>query len=261
MKLAQSLLVILWIFSGCVGASAAEKWHEHRTRHFIVYYQNAPLTFVNHVEKAAEDEYSELSESMGVHRMQTWTLDNRAEIYVYDDNDHYLESSRMAAWSHGVADPKDKVIRSYPAAHGFFDSTLPHELTHILFREMIGYQAQIPAWLEEGVAMYFEKGQRFGAHDDVRRMIKDGSFIPLDELTSMRLSKDESEEKVIAFYQEAASVVNFLIEDLGGLQKFRMFCRKLEQDGSFREAFASIYTRVKDVEGLNKAWVKFLQQE
>ncbi len=250
--------VVLFLMTFSV--SADEKWREHRSRHFIIFYQNAPMNFIREVEDAAESEYMTISEEMGVRRMKTWSFDNRAEIYIYDDGDHYVDSGKLASWSHGVASPEDKIIRSYPAAHGFFDSTLPHELAHIMFRELIGYDTRIPLWLEEGVAMYYEKAQRFGAHDDVRQAIEEGTFLSLDELSNMRLSKNEDKEAVNLFYQEAASAVNFMIEELGA-HKFKMFCNKLEEDKDFSDAFASIYTRQKDIDGLNKAWIDFLLDE
>jgi len=70
-------------------------------------------------------------------------------LNIYDNADDYVQAGKMASWSHGVASPKNKVIRTFPAAHGFFDSTLPHELGHIIFREFVGFKAQVPIWFEE----------------------------------------------------------------------------------------------------------------
>ena len=100
---------------------AQEKWKALKTRHFIIYFQNAPMNFIKEVDQAAEDDYTEISSALGVRRMKTWTFDDRAVIYIYDDAEHYMVSSKQASWSHGVASPEDKIIRSFPSAHGFFD--------------------------------------------------------------------------------------------------------------------------------------------
>jgi len=257
MQLRIFLSVALFTTIVSFPVQAQDKWKKLKTRHFVIYFQNAPMNFIKEVDKAAEDDYTDISSAMGVRRMKTWTFDDRAVIYIYDDDEHYAASARQASWSHGVASPKGKVIRSFPSAHGFFDSILPHEMTHIIFRELIGYEARVPLWLEEGVAMYYETGQRFGADKAVRKTIDD-TFVPLDQLSNMFLTSGDSQEKVELFYQESASAVNFLIEQLGS-HKFRLFCRKLEEGNSFGQAIAAIYTRQKNLDGLNKAWVDFLQ--
>lgn len=253
------VLVTLFLFTS-ISSSYAKEWKEYKRRHFIVYYKNAPFDFVKSVEEMAEDYYGEISKNLGFTRYKGWTWDERAKIYIYDDSEDYVRSARAARWSHGVASPKDKVIRTFPAAHGFFDSTLPHELGHIIFREFIGFKAQVPLWFEEGVAMYQEKARRWGAHKAVKKAMKEEAFIPLEELTIMHLSQKTSPEEVNLFYTEAASVIQFLIGEYGK-QRFVRLCRKLKDGNPFEWTFESIYVRFKTMEDLNKAWVKFLKEK
>lgn len=238
----------------------AKEWKEYKRQHFIIYYKKAPFEFVETVEQTSEDYYREISENLGFTRYKGWNWDERAKIYIYDNADDYVKTGKQAGWSHGVASPRDKVIRTYPSAHGFFDSTLPHELGHIIFREFIGFKARIPSWFEEGVAMYQEKAKRWGAHDTVRKAIENGTFKPLDELSLMRLRYNTSRSSVDLFYAESASVVNYLIGELGQ-QRFVRLCRKLKDGGPFSWAIDSVYVRFKKVEDLNKAWVKYLKNE
>jgi len=199
-------IIFLWNMNGPIYAKQKNEWKEYKKQHFIIYYKDAPKDFVNTVEEAAEEYYSQISRNLGFTRYKGWSWDDRARIYIYDDSEHYVESGKRAQWSHGVASPKDKVIRTYPSAHGFFDSTLPHELGHIIFREFIGFRARIPAWFEEGVAMRQEKAKRWGAERAVRQSIKDGSFIPLEELTQLRLYKNSNTQLVQLFYAESARI-------------------------------------------------------
>ena len=202
----------------------------------------------------------EITSDLGFTRYKGWNRDERAKIYIYDNADDYVTSGKQISWSHGVASPRDKVIRTFPSAHGFFDSTLPHELGHIIFREFIGFKARIPAWFEEGVAMSQEKARRWGAHDTVRQAIADGTFKPLAELSITSLRRKTSKELVNLFYAESASVVNFLISEYGQ-QRFVRFCRKLKEGGPFSWALDSVYVRFKDVNDLNDAWVRYLNNE
>ena len=83
----------------------------------------------------------------------------------------------------------------YPDVNGFFDTLLPHELGHIIFRDYIGFTAAVPLWFEEGVAIYQEKAKRLGSNKTVKEAIENGQFIPLSQLSGVRLYKDSNEIK------------------------------------------------------------------
>lgn len=236
----------------------ADDWKEFKKNHFIIYYKNAPIGFVESVDEMAEYYYTEITKNLGFVRYEGWAWDKRAKIYIFDDKEDFVENGRQANWSHGVASPNKKIIYTYPASHGFFDSTLPHELGHIIFREFIGLRVQIPSWFEEGVAMYQEKAKRWGANKYVREALASGDFMPLKELNLMRLSGKSNQDRVSLFYAESASVVYFMISEYGE-QRFVRFCRKLKDGSRFEDALEAIYARFKDVDKLNEAWVNHIQ--
>ena len=62
------------------------------------------------------------------------------------------------------------------------------------------------------------------------------------------------------FYVESASIVNFMISELGR-QRFVRLCRKLKEGGPFEWTVESVYARFKTVADLNKAWVEYLENE
>jgi len=234
-------------------------WKEYKRRHFIVYYKEAPLDFVKEVEKAAEQYYEEITNNLGFTRYKGWTWDERVKIYIYDDHDDYIDSAGQARWSHGAASARRKTIHTFPSAHGFFDSTLPHELGHIIFREFVGFRVQIPRWFEEGVAMYQEKAKRWGSNRIVKKAIETEDFIPLDELSHVVLTSKTDDQKVKLFYAESASIVYYMISELGEY-RFVQFCRKIKSGDSFIKALTSVYFRFKDLEHLNKSWVEYLEK-
>ncbi|MBF0521665.1 MAG: hypothetical protein HQL24_01265 [Candidatus Omnitrophica bacterium] len=242
-------------------AAEPSKWKEDKQEHFIIYYKNAPEDFIREVEKASEEYYQEICENLGFHRYKGWTWDERAKIYIYDDDEDYKKESSNIPWAHGVAFAEQKIIRTFPSASGFFDSVLPHEMGHIILREFIGHEAKVPLWFEEGVAMYQEKAKRWGAHKIVQKAIADKSFVPLKDLTSFALNHNASNEAFInLFYAEAASVVNYLINELG-YQRFVRFCRELKEGQPFDWALKSVYLRFDDINGLNKAWMSYLETQ
>jgi len=243
-----------------VARGEAKDWKEYKHQHFIVFYEEAPIDFVESIGEMAEDYYQEITENLGFIRYKGWTWDDRAKIYIYNDSEDYVMTAKAAQWSHGVASPADKVIRTFPAAHGFFDSTLPHELGHIIFREFVGFKARVPHWFEEGVAMYQEKGRRWGSHKIVRKAIEEGVFIPLSDLTLTRLTHRTKKEKVNLFYAESASIIQYLIGEWGQ-QRFVRLCRKLQKGDPFEWTIDEVYVQFKNIEDLNDAWVKFLKSK
>lgn len=249
------LLCALGIF--IAGIAVAEEWQEYKQEHFIIYYQEAPIDFVKEVEKAAETYYNEITRNLGFTRYKGWTWDERAKIYIFNDADHYVHAGRQVGWSHGSASVEEKEIRTFPSASGFFDSTLPHEIGHIVFREFIGFKANVPPWFEEGVAMYQEKAKRWGSDKIVKEAIKDKKFVPLDELSLVRLNGNSDPEFVNLFYAESASAVYFMINEYG-LNRFVQLCRKLQEGGTFELGLTSVYARFSNVQELNKAWFDHL---
>ena len=254
------LLLLLGVFLSLSSpAGAAPEWNEYKGQHFLIYYKDAPMDFVQNVDESAERYYQEITENLGFTRYKSWSWDDRAQIYIYKDQDDYVNHSRQAHWSHGSASAREKIIRTFPSAHGFFDSTLPHELGHIIFREFIGMSADVPLWMEEGVAMYQEKAKRWGANDVVRQTLKDGRFIPLEDLSQSSLLRNANETTVDLFYAESASIVYYLISEIGEY-RFVYFCRRLSEGDTFLVAFKMAFVRFRNLDDLNKAWVEYLNQ-
>jgi len=238
---------------------AKDKWKEEKSRHFIIYYKQAPFDFIKTVKEAAENYYYEITDNLGFSRDHIWSFDDRARIYIYDSSDDYVNSARQARWSSGSTILGSKTIRTFPSAHGFFDSVLPHELGHIIFREYVGFKTKIPLWMDEGVAMYQEKAKRFGVNSEVKQALENETFIPIDKLSRMRLTRSSSREAVNLFYAEAASIVYFLISDQGSF-RFTNFCRNLKQGNSFDQSMYKAYGRFKNIDDLNRAWVNYLKK-
>jgi len=241
-------------------AAASEAWKELKSRHFIVYYKGTSVDFARTVSDSAEEYFYQITRDLGFIRHQSWSFDERARIYIYDDKEDYIESSRQANWSAGAAYYEERTIKTYPAAAGFFDSLLPHELGHIIFYEFIGNKrAYIPRWFDEGVAMYQEKAQRWGSHQAVKKALDDKTFIPLEELSRTVLDQHSSKELVQLFYAESASAVYFLIKENGDF-RFLTFCKNLKDGLTFERAMELSYPHFRTLKQLNEAWVAYLKR-
>ncbi len=259
-KIKISFIVIIIFFLSGNFFGYAREWHEYRGTHFIIYYKHVPEDLVKTVADTAEQYYQEVTTNLGFNRVSIWKWDNRAKIYIYNDAEDYYKSAKEAQWSQGAAHVKTKVIRTYPTMQGFFDTILPHELGHIVFREFIGYYTWVPLWFEEGVAMYQEKAKRWGVNGIVKKLLKENRFIPLEKLTKMRLYRNTPKETVDIFYTEAGSAVYFLITKFGRY-RFARFCRRLKNGVPFEKALYDVYYRFKNIDDLNKAWVAYIKDQ
>jgi len=213
-KFAQACLVLAAaacaLTAGPAAGASSPSWREEKSEHFVIAYQNVPVSFVKEVVRSAEEHYRDTVTTLGFTRYKGWTWDKRVKIVIYDSQDAYVKSSHYG-WSSGQVNPQTKEIATFPSESGFFDSLLPHELGHIIFREGVGFNDNIPLWLEEGVAMYQERARRFGADEGVRALIREDAYIPLEDLDQIGLRSGTDRATVHALYNEAASFVGFLI--------------------------------------------------
>src|SRR3569833_436247 len=118
-------------------------------------------------------------------------------------------------------------IKTFPSDWGFFDAILPHELGHIILHEYLGPQVSVPLWIDEGLAMYQEKAKHLSSRKTVQEALENGQFIPLNELTDMRLYSNSKEKTKNLFYAESSFAVYFLITQFGEVH-FHRFCHELK---------------------------------
>lgn len=241
-------------------AALENKWQISKSTHFQVYYKKVPDDFIAKVIDRAEDYYNRIAEGLGFTRYNFWLWDERAKIYIYEDVDEFQVNTGQPAWSAGCVSIKEKTIQTYPLASGFFDTLLPHELGHIIFREFVGFENRnIPLWLDEGVASYQEMTKRFAAKRYVRKALRENKFMPLDELTKINFALVPNKETIETFYLEAVSLVDYLILRFGS-SSFSNFCRGLRDGKKLEEALSYAYP-FKNITQLNTAWVNFLKNE
>jgi len=235
---------------------------EKRSTHFIVYYKgNVDINFVNDIVDSAEGYYNQIADNLGFKRYNFWLWDNRAKIYIYPDKATYQSATSQPDWSGGCASYRDKTLWTYPHAVGFFDSVLPHELGHIIFREFIGSGRDIPIWLEEGVASYQEKSKRYAADSMVKDYQSKSKLMTMKQLNETgpdySILDDKSAE---VFYVESVSIVNYLISTFGK-DRFAMLCQRLNEKETLDNALNMTYFNIKNQEELYKQWLKYLDKK
>ena len=86
-----------------------------------------------------------------------------------------------------------------------------HEMTHLLLAEVLDKPlTRVPAWLNEGLAMYFEEGS-FRKRREVSEAIRDGSTLRIGAMSVVPGRPDD----VRLFYAQSWSLVNYVFEAHG----------------------------------------------
>jgi len=238
MKKLLLFLVILFSFrSGICAQIDSSLWQTEKSQHFIIYYQEDTTGFVKELINQAEKYYNSIVDELGFRRFDFWSWDNRAKIYLYKDNANYLKDTRRAAWSGAMVSIKTRTIKTYIGQDNFFDSILPHEMTHIIFREFIGDRNDLPLWLDEGIASSQEKTSLISRLGIAKNIVNQNNYLKFDSLFEIR---DSALIVPHTFYAESVSIIIFLLEEYGS-ERFLDFCRKLRDAEPWRQALLVTY--------------------
>lgn len=210
------------------------------------------------ISAAIEDYYKKFLKDLKYGGM----LKKKPEVYIFKNYEEYIsevgvENINTGGLAHPHSAREAAKVYSFLSPY-LIESVLPHELTHLLFREIttgLKTDAHIPLWLNEGMASFEESSRHY--KEEVSLAFKKGGIIPVEELVSLKQYPEDMAKNSL-FYAESASLVDFLINSYGG-QKFLSFSEKLIRGGKdISEALRDVYyPDIKDVSGLSKAWVKF----
>lgn len=262
--IAKKSFLLIFLISNFYFLSAisyAEDWKEEKGDHFIVYYYGEEK-FSKDISRQAEVYYNQIASDIGYPRYSNfWQWDNRVKIYVYPSKADFQKISGQPAWSNGMADYTGKRILTYAWSEGFLDGLLPHEITHLIFRDFVGFKGQVPLWIDEGIAQWEEPKKRAKARPIAFYLIQNQSVIPLADLTMMNDLSGKDETTVHAFYMQSVALVDFLIKRYSA-QSFTDFCRQLRDGKRLNEALGSAYSgSIKDVDELQTKWLKSIMDE
>jgi len=248
-------------FFGFLAVASAQPWEVIKQKHFLVYYK-ADKNFARRVGRAAEDEYERIAHAIGYTRHgDFWLWDNRARIFVYPNAKSFRRSTGAPKWAAGKANYEQKEIATFNGSLTFFESVLPHELAHLVFRDFVGFRGDVPLWLDEGVAQWAERKKRAMSETVVIGQFKREQLIPLETLTSLDVRSLQQTGAAILFYSQAANLVGFMIEKHGP-ERFRVFCGHLRDGKTMNDALRFTYpSRMRNLEELEAAWKSHLGSE
>ena len=152
-------------------------------------------------------------------------------------------TSQDVALYGGFAFPKYGAI----VLSGLQSDSLIHELTHLMLHEAVDSpRARVPAWLNEGLAMYFESENTY-RESQVRDARRHGRLIPIRHMESVPGRPSD----VRLFYSQSASIVRYLMDDHGSAgmgSLLELIDSGLDIDDALKQVYGF------DVNGLDSAW-------
>jgi hypothetical protein len=186
-------------------------WQSLTEGKIILYWYDADQAFAQRLLDSAVESLARLEENVGVE------LQKPVKIIVYQST----EDMQEALIAHGTIFEEQIITLGTVVApdivllhgtHQEVDVTIAHELTHVVVGLATDNPyAELPAWLNEGLAMYNEGGLRRDNAAALEKAIRENRLISVRSLTSMTGNPDE----VNLFYGEAYSLVEFLLKTYG----------------------------------------------
>ena len=130
------------------------------------------------------------------------------------------------------------------------EETVIHELTHLILHHFVGrtflYEG-IPAWLNEGLAVYMQSSPGQDYSSGIATAIRRNQVFTLRQIFSQTGEASE----VSLFYGQSWSTVKYLI-DRHGREKFISFLTKFRDGVRFEDGLLQVYGFT--IDGLENAW-------
>lgn len=231
--------------------SYAARFRQVKDKRFIIYYEDAPYTILKNILLKA----NYYADRIGKDLRLPFGKD-KIEIYIYRDLKRYLSLTNQT-FPGAVTSLKERKIQTYFGVDEFLDIVLPHELTHIFFREFVGLETKgIPLWLEEGIACLQDKQRRLSYQTILRTAAKKSKIFSLEELAGISDLSQLEEDRQEIFYTQSTGLIDYLINKFGKA-RFLKFLQAL-RDNEFSLALESIYG-FKKIEELREEWQRFLR--
>lgn len=264
-RICACIWVCLLVFLSIAHEVEAQDWQQEKSIHFIIHYSSeTERSWARTVLRKAEYYYDKVASAVGYTRYQHfWTWDLRVPIYIYPDQKRFMEQTGQPSWSRAGAWGHRKIrharrIVTFKQESGFLDGVLPHEISHLILRDFIGLESDIPKWFDEGVAQLYDSQKLNEARRIIRGLVRQNRHIPLALLEKIDIRRETDPVRVAIFYAQSVTMVDYMIKKYGS-RRFGQFCRVLKNGRSFQEALGSAYsTQVFSLAQLEEKWLRYM---
>jgi hypothetical protein len=231
-------------------------WFSRKSEHFDIFYRD--LNQAKTVGDKAEYYFEKIIYDLGYEKDLKW--DKKCQVFIVENVDKWKDFLKSIGFNADliggfVPNYGEKEMFLCAISEGYLALTFPHELTHLIFKEIAGKNI-IPLWLNEGLANY-EANLTSISNELLTKSIKQGTHILLGDLLRMTAYPEGKEAREL-FYAQSEKLVEFLITQCGR-EKFRKFCDIILKDKPFKDAISNVYRKdFKDIEDFNIKLVEYI---
>ncbi|MDP2921430.1 MAG: peptidase MA family metallohydrolase, partial [Candidatus Omnitrophota bacterium] len=235
---------------------AKGNWFLRESKHFSIFYRD--LNQAKIISDKAEYYFEKIIYDLGYEKDLKW--DKKCQVFIVENTEKWRDFLKSIGFNTeliGGFVPNYGETEMFLCAisDGYLAVTFPHELTHLIFKEVAGKNV-IPLWLNEGLANY-EASLTSVSGELLTKSIKQGTHILLGDLLRMTAYPEGKEAREL-FYAQSEKLVEFLITQYGR-EKFRKFCDLILKDKSFKDAVSGVYAKdFKDIEDFNIKLVEYI---
>jgi hypothetical protein len=223
-------------------------WQTISSEQVDLYWYSGNQSFAKELSTSAVRVIHNLAQDIGLKFEQSISL------FIYaSDTDLLNAVPQLPDWAGGVAFPEYSIIlfAAAPDEVSWGQMIEAHEITHLLINHFTfncQETVEVPTWLSEGLAVYHEGWRNYGPDDPLEKAIANNTLISVRALSKTFPTQSD---KVDLAYQEAYSLVKFLIDEFGREKILAVF--EILRDGATGdEALKAVYDFNTD--GLEDAW-------
>ncbi len=233
------------------------------TDNFVVYSPDEEMS--KRVGQLLEAKRIETIERFGFLIFPSWGR-AKAKVTLFPTREAFLKYAYSQDWSgawtwqvlqegeDGQKRVSERAIYTYAEIPNLETSVLPHEVTHLVFREFFGFSQNIPKWLDEGVALWTEDVTPVEMEEIVYKSALTGELIPLE----LYFYIQEYPKNPALFYAQAYSLVQFLIKQYG-IGQFIQFIKSLSLNNPLEASLLDVYSNeFLDLLDLEVIWKAYL---
>ena len=231
-------------------------WFLRESEYFSIFYRD--LSQAKIVGDKAEYYFEKIVYDLGYEKDLKW--DKKCQVFIVESTDKWKDFLKGVGFNSDliggfVPNYGEKEMFLCAISDGYLALTFPHELTHLIFKDIAGKNT-IPLWLNEGLANY-EASLTSISNELLTKSIKQGMHILLGDLLRIAAYPEGKEAREL-FYAQSEKLVEFLIAQYGR-EKFRKFCDLTLKDKAFKDVISVVYAKdFKDIEDFNIKLVEYI---
>jgi hypothetical protein len=226
------------------------KWRNLSQGKISLFWYQGNDAFAQALMSTAQSSLAKLAQDTGASPDQT------INIYIYNGSKD-LQGSMIypQEWTGGVAFTQYNIVAIgiSPDNLVWGQGAMTHELTHVVISQMtFSPYADLPVWLNEGLAMYSEGALGPQYTSPLKNAISSSSLISARSISSPFSSNTN---KSLLSYAESFGLVEYLVSQYGS-NKMLQLLSTFKQGSTYDDAFKTVYGFDMDV--LNNQWKNWI---